>query len=121
MSRRRVLSLLAIVLVVVVLAYGGASWKLFDAISQVDAHCGFAAGVPQFTGYTPASFGSSGLSEQLAARVDLAGYEMPVFQDVTLDSRDGLRLAAWWIPGAKPDAPVVIMAHGAGSCRHRGP
>jgi dipeptidyl aminopeptidase/acylaminoacyl peptidase len=118
MSRRRVLSLLAVVLVVTLLAYGGASWKLFDAISHVDAHCGFdAAGAPRFTGYTPASFGSSGLSSQLAAKVDLTGYEMPDFQNVALDSRDGLRLAAWWIPAAKPDAPVVIMAHGAGSCR----
>jgi uncharacterized protein len=118
MSRRNVLSLLAIVLVVGLVAYGGASWKLFDAISQVDAHCGFdSAGAPRFTGYTPAAFGSSGLSAQLAAQVDLAGYEMPDFQDVALDSRDGLRLAAWWIPAAKPDAPVVIMAHGAGSCR----
>jgi dipeptidyl aminopeptidase/acylaminoacyl peptidase len=118
MSRRRVFSLLAVLLFVILLAYGGASWKLFDAISHVDAHCGFdSAGAPRFTGYTPASFGSSGLSAQLAAKVDLAGYEMPDFQDVALDSRDGLRLAAWWIPAAKPDAPVVIMAHGAGSCR----
>jgi uncharacterized protein len=118
MSRRRVLSLLAFVLLVVLLAYGGLSWKLFDAISHVDAHCGFdPAGAPRFTGYSPASFGSSGLSPQLAAKVDLGSYEMADFQEVSLDSRDGLRLAAWWIPAATADAPVVVMAHGAGSCR----
>jgi uncharacterized protein len=117
MSRRTIRRVLVIILAVGLLTYGGLSWKVFDVVSQVDPHCGFAQGVQRFTGYTPASFGSFGLPPQLASAVDLADYEMPVYQEVSLQSRDGLRLAGWWIPGARPDAPVVIMAHGAGSCR----
>jgi dipeptidyl aminopeptidase/acylaminoacyl peptidase len=109
---------LAVGVVLVLLAYAGASWKLFDLISRVDAHCGFALdGSPRFTTYTPASFGTSGLPASVGANVDTAAYVMPVYQDVAIDSRDGLRLAAWWIPADRPDAPVVVMAHGAGSCR----
>jgi dipeptidyl aminopeptidase/acylaminoacyl peptidase len=118
LSRRWVARLLAVGVVLVVLAYAGLSWKLFDVISRVDPHCGFALdGSPRFTTYTPASFGTAGLPANVAANVDTAAYAMPVFQEVAINSRDGLQLAAWWIPADRPNAPVVIMAHGAGSCR----
>ncbi len=38
------------------------------------------------------------------------------FQNLTIARRDGLKLAAWWIPASKP-AGIVIM-HGAGNNRH---
>jgi uncharacterized protein len=118
LSRRWIVRLGAAVAVLALLAYVAASWKLFDVISHVDAHCGFSPqGEPRFTTYTPASFGSEGLPPGLAAGIDLTGYEMPDYQGVSLSSRDGLKLAAWWIPAASTDAPVVVMAHGAGSCR----
>ena len=130
-SRRRwIPRILAIAVALGLLAYAGVSWKLFDVISSVDAHCEFFApdaspdaslgispGGPRFRTYTPAAFGPAGLTADLAAHVDVASYEMPVYQDVAFASRDGVRLAAWWIPAARADAPVVIMAHGAGSCR----
>jgi dipeptidyl aminopeptidase/acylaminoacyl peptidase len=53
----------------------------------------------------------------LAANVNTTAYAMPIYQNVAIDSRDGVRLAAWWIPADRPNAPVVVMAHGAGSCR----
>ncbi len=119
LSRRWVPRLLAAGLVLAFVAYVGASWKLFDVISQVDPRCGFdQASRLRFTTYTPASFGTAGLPADLAANVETGAYAMPGYQDVSLDSRDGVRLAAWWIPAVSPDAPVVVMAHGAGSCRH---
>jgi len=36
-------------------------------------------------------------------------YDLP-YENVTLTSRDGLKLAAWYIPGPKPDA--IILIHG---------
>lgn len=118
LSRRWVFRLLAIGVALSLLAYAGASWKLFDVVSRVDPRCGFSPdGVPRFTTYTPAAFGTSGLPADVAGNVDTGAYEMRVYQDVTLNSRDGVRLAAWWIPADRPDAPVVIMTHGAGSCR----
>ncbi|MFI5353444.1 MAG: alpha/beta hydrolase [Candidatus Binatales bacterium] len=38
------------------------------------------------------------------------------FQNLMIARRDGLKLAAWWIPASKP-AGIVIM-HGAGNNRH---
>ncbi len=118
MSRRWIVRLLVLGAALVLLAYGGASWKLFDLISRVDAHCGLADdGSPRFAAYTPAAFGTSGLPPKVAANVDIGAYAMPVYEDVAITSRDVLGLAAWWIPADRPDAPVVVMAHGAGSCR----
>jgi len=118
LSRRWVIRLGAALAILVLLLYVAASWKLFDVISHVDAHCGFS---PQhqarFATYTPSSFGSEGLPADLAGSVDLGRYEVSDYQDVSLTSRDGVKLAAWWIPAARADAPVVVMAHGAGSCR----
>jgi len=37
-------------------------------------------------------------------------------EDVTLSTQDGMRIAAWWLPG-EPGQATVIMAHGRGSCR----
>ena len=46
---------------------------------------------------------------------------MPAPQDVTFQSRDpqipNAKLAAWWIPAEKADAPAVVLVHGVQSCR----
>jgi dipeptidyl aminopeptidase/acylaminoacyl peptidase len=111
-------AILAVAVILVLVAYAALSWKLFDLVSRVDPGCATTDDPrPRFTTYTPASFGTSGLPADLAAEVDTTAYAMPVFDDVAIDSRDGIRLAAWWIPADRPDAAVVIMASGAGSCR----
>jgi uncharacterized protein len=40
-------------------------------------------------------------------------YGLP-FERVWLTSSDGVRLRAWWIPGAKTNAPVMLCLHGNG-------
>jgi dipeptidyl aminopeptidase/acylaminoacyl peptidase len=110
--------LVALAAVLLILVYAGLSWKLFDLVSHVAPGCATADDPrPRFETYTPASFGTSGLPADLGARVDTAGYAMPVYEDVAIDSRDGIGLAAWWIPADRSDAAVVIMVSGAGSCR----
>ncbi len=103
----------------VAIGYAGASWLLFDAASKVDARCGFFEDdTPRFTGYTPAAFGTDGVSEDsLGEGFDTTAYAMPDYEEVSFQSRDGVDLAAWWVPGATPDAPAVVVVHGKGSCR----
>jgi fermentation-respiration switch protein FrsA (DUF1100 family) len=43
---------------------------------------------------------------------------LPGARDVTFETEDGLRLAAWYLPGAGPDAAGVLVANGNGG--HRG-
>ena len=121
MSWRRVLgAVIMVVAVAGVLAYAGASWMLFDAVSRVDPHCGFFEdGSPRFEQYTPASFGMAGVSDDFTAGgFDTAPYAMPEFEEVRFGSRDGVELAAWWVPGDRPEAAAVVLVHGKGSCRH---
>jgi uncharacterized protein len=49
--------------------------------------------------------------------VGAAGELLPGARDVTLTTRDGLELGAWYLPAA-PDAPAVLVANGNGG--HRG-
>jgi uncharacterized protein len=43
---------------------------------------------------------------------------LPGARDVVLETSDGLRLGAWFVPGGGPDAPAVLVANGNGG--HRG-
>ena len=119
-GRRVVVAGLGIVLVIGIVVYAGMSWLLFDAVSRVDPHCGFFDdGSARFGDYTPASFGTAGVSDAFTAgEFDTAPYAMPDYQDVRFPSRDGVDLAAWWVPADRPDAAAVILVHGKGSCRH---
>ena len=118
MTVRRSLRLGVVAAVVSMIGYGSASWKLFDLVSQSQPHCGAGAGgQPRFSSYTPASFGMSGLPPEIGGRVDPTEYAMPTFEDISVTSRDGVPLAAWWIPAERDDASVVVMVHGVGSCR----
>ncbi|WNV76875.1 alpha/beta fold hydrolase [Geodermatophilus sp. DSM 44513] len=53
-----------------------------------------------------------------AGPVPPAATVLPGARDVGLHTADGLRLAAWYLPGATPDAPAVLVANGNGG--HRG-
>lgn len=119
-ARRGAGVLLGGVVVLGPLAYAGASWMLFDQASRVDAQCGFFGdGTPRFGDQTPASFGTAGIAKEITdAGFDTAPYGMPDYQDVRFRSRDGVDLAAWWVPADRPDAAAVIVVHGRGSCRH---
>lgn len=109
----------AIVAAIGLAAYAVFSYLLFDAVSAVDPRCGFFPdGTARFGTYTPASFGTAGISDAFVADdVETAAYAMPGYEEVRFESRDGIDLVAWWVPAADPDAPAVILAHGMGSCR----
>ncbi|NEK87182.1 alpha/beta hydrolase [Blastococcus saxobsidens] len=47
-----------------------------------------------------------------------AAQAVPGARDVTLTTEDGLRLAAWFVPGRTSDSPAVLVANGNGG--HRG-
>ena len=47
-----------------------------------------------------------------------AAQVLPGAREVRLETEDGLRLAAWYLPGAAPDAAGVLIANGNGG--HRG-
>jgi dipeptidyl aminopeptidase/acylaminoacyl peptidase len=116
--RARLIALAATLAMVAAIAYAAASWRLFDLISQSEPHCGTGDdGQPRFGAETPAAFGTEGLPADVGGRVDTAAYAMTDYRDVTVRSRDGIDLAAWWVPGPRPDSPAVVLAHGVGSCR----
>jgi fermentation-respiration switch protein FrsA (DUF1100 family) len=37
------------------------------------------------------------------------------WEDLQLTAEDGVRIRAWWIPAARPDAPVLMYLHGNGA------
>ncbi|SNS36592.1 hypothetical protein SAMN06893096_103395 [Geodermatophilus pulveris] len=53
-----------------------------------------------------------------AGPVPPAASVLPGARDVVLRTGDGLRLGAWFVPGAGPEAPAVLVANGNGG--HRG-
>lgn len=120
MSGRRVAAVvLGAVLVGGAVAYAGASWLLFEKVSRIDPHCGFFAdGSPRFGEYTPAAFGTAGISDDFVADdFDTGPYLMPEYEEVRFQGRDGVDLVAWWVPADRPDAAAVILVHGRASCR----
>jgi uncharacterized protein len=53
-----------------------------------------------------------------AGPVPSAGAVLPGARDVVLQTSDGLRLGAWFLPGRDAEAPAVLVANGNGG--HRG-
>ncbi|MEI7742621.1 MAG: CocE/NonD family hydrolase [Chloroflexota bacterium] len=102
----------AVALVLVGLLYGTASWFVYDTVGKAPRACW-----PSDQANTPARFSvPQDVDPTLAT-----AYPLPTPVDVTFTSRDAqipnARLAAWWIPGARADAPAVIIIHGVQSCR----
>jgi len=108
MTRFRLLRRLAIALpLLAVIAYGGASWYVYDQLSHVEAKCPGEKVV-----FDPTSF--------RLPEVDTEPYLMPEPDDVRFPSRGDpdITIAAWWVASdARPDAPAVIVVHGHNGCR----
>jgi dipeptidyl aminopeptidase/acylaminoacyl peptidase len=100
--------------------YLAVSAFVYNRMSRIEARCG-----GRFADFTPASFDAKGFP------LDTTPYRMPVFEEVSLASRDpGITLRAWWIPAGSDAAstpagenqatartPAVILVHGHGACR----
>ena len=80
---RRVLRVPVVLLIVVVLAYLGISWKYADGVTRVTR---------EPLTKTPA-------------------YVQSTYEDVSFTSRDGLRLAGWWFP-ASGATKAAVLVHG---------
>jgi dipeptidyl aminopeptidase/acylaminoacyl peptidase len=112
-SRRSwILGGLAVVVVLLVLVYAGASWFVYDQVGRAPRACW-----PRDRDNTPVTFTVPvNVDPTLAER-----YAMPEPQEVRFASRDpqipDAELAAWWIPAARADAPAVVLVHGVQSCR----
>ncbi|MFC4006101.1 alpha/beta hydrolase [Nonomuraea purpurea] len=50
-----------------------------------------------------------------------AGEVIPGARDVTFTTRDGVRLAAWYVPGDRGDVTVLVTGGNAGNRSHRAP
>jgi uncharacterized protein len=104
-----------ILAVLLVLAYAGVSYAVYDGLSTATGGCWDNA-----KANTPDHFT---VDAKWGADV-AAPYQMPKPQDVVFHSRDtaaaDVALAGWWVPAdgtAVADAPAVVVVHGILSCR----
>ncbi len=105
----------AVLSVVLVLAYAGVSYAVYDGLSKTDGGCWPEARTNTPDQFTVDAKWGLGLAQ---------AYAMPKPQDVTFHSRDAAiadtALAAWWIPAPGvpvASAPAVVVVHGIKSCR----
>ena len=117
--RRWIAGGLGVVLALGVAGYAGASYYGYDQLAAATPHCG--GRFPD--SYSPASFGTEGISPDfMAYGFATKPYAMPGYQEVSFPSRDARRprltIRAWWVPAEKAGAPAVIVVHGINSCRH---
>jgi dipeptidyl aminopeptidase/acylaminoacyl peptidase len=75
----------------------------------------------EHAGFTPASFSTAvWVSDDFdASTLDVTPYLMPAFSEVSFPARGepAVTIRAWWVPGAEPDSPALVVVHGGGSCR----
>jgi fermentation-respiration switch protein FrsA (DUF1100 family) len=106
----------AVLAVLLVLAYAGVSYAVFDGLSYAKGGCWESAAANTPDRFTVDARWGAGLAD---------AYAMPKPQDVVFNSRDAaaanVNLAAWWIPAGgtttAAEAPAVVVVHGVKSCR----
>jgi fermentation-respiration switch protein FrsA (DUF1100 family) len=103
---------LVAVAILVLLAYGGASFFVYDSLGTAPGECD-----ARDAANTPAQYSVRAGYDQAIADAN----RMPGPQEVRFASRDpqlpGDALAGWWIPAVAEDAPAVVVVHGIRSCR----
>ena len=121
-ARRRWIAIgLGVVLVLLAAGYAGASYLVYDKLADRKPLCADEGG-PRFQDYTPAAFGTAGISAEFTTGgFDTKPYAMPGYREVVFPSLDPRRptltIRAWWVPAAAAGAPAVVVVHGIGSCR----
>ena len=97
-----------VVVLLLAVAYLGISFVMYDKLSKV------IPGGEENAANTPASFVMT-IDEFLD--FDVSPYFISDYENVRFPSRQAdLTLAGWYAPG-EPDAPVVLLTHGFGSCK----
>jgi len=115
-TRRIAIVVVAAVATVTIVGYGAASAVVYDRLAKVSGDC-----PPAWESNDPTSF------ELLAFEggpvnghedFDTAPYRMPDPEAVTIPSRDaGIEISGWYLPAEAPDAPAVVVVHGATACK----
>jgi uncharacterized protein len=106
--KKRIGILSAVVIGVLLAAYLGISYVVYDKLSRVTPGGGDNAK------NTPGAFVNT--YEEFAGFSE-SPFLMPQYENVRIPSRQpGISLAGWYVPG-KPDAPVIILTHGINGCK----
>lgn len=99
--------LLPLILLAAVGAYCGVSAVLYTRLATVAPFCGGS-----YADNTPARFSTQPFTPVAA----ISSYWMTDYETVSIASRDpGITVSGWYIPSARPDAPVVLITHGLGA------
>lgn len=95
-------------------AYLGLGWAAYARMTRAAARCD-----GRFASYTPAAFGTEGVSGAFSTTLDMRPYAAATFEDVAIPSRTpGVTLAAWCVPPSVPsNGRAVVLVHGYSSCR----
>ena len=104
---KKIVRISAIILIVLVVAYLGVGYVVYDKLSKVSSK-------EEEMKNTPASY-INNVDEWLA--FDVSPYFVADYEPVRFPSRQqGLTLAGWYIPG-DAGAPAIILTHGLGGCK----
>ena len=104
----RLLTGIAVTLLILFGAAVGAGAYIFNRITSVDAHC---VNRPEDVDNRPDSFTREG--------VDLSPYFMETYETAEFQSRDGeANLSAWYVPAENSEAAIIIV-HGVNDCKQR--
>jgi hypothetical protein len=106
MSKARLVRNVAIALVVILsIAYGGASAVVWDKLTKVSGGCH-----EDWASNDPTHFEHPG--------VDTTPYLMPPPRLVAFPSRDAaIQISGWWVVAGDPAAPAVVVVHGHTACK----
>lgn len=97
----------AALIVLLGIAYVGASTMLYFRFASVIPQCNGKFGENSPTSFSLEDYGKD---------IDVSPYRMPAYEAVNISSRDaGINLSAWYVPVGKPDAPAVMVIHGLGA------
>lgn len=104
--RRIVVISVSVCLTGMAIVYGLAANTVYLRLATVQPACAGA-----YADNTPASF----TADPFGPGLDTAPYTMPVFETVSIPSRDAdITLSGWYVPADTADAPVVLITHGLG-------
>lgn len=115
-TKRRLIIVPLIVLVVLIAAYLAAGYAIYEIMVGIEPRCE-SAFMENRRDNSPAGF-LANFSNEDDLVVDSEPYEVAEYDVVEFPAReDGTRIEAWFIPATTPTDDVVIVVHGVYVCR----
>ncbi len=106
--KKRIAIILGCIGFVLLAAYFGVSYVVYDTLTRI------TAGGGENAGNNPATFV---MTYEEWPGFDVRPYFMPDFETVRIPSRQpGISLAGWYVPG-KAGAPAIVVTHGISGCK----